>query len=174
MEITPEILALFARPRKPVPLIYVDGAPAPMADIDMVIRRLLNDRERDALERIVAGARKEVMSAKPQPTKPRKGPDDLMTFREAAAQARCSIKTLKGHVASGVLKYVIIGHGAKRPHKRIKPAHLNAFVEAQIRKDVACPFTEPRARLTGSSTFKSEVIAFSVQRSARPGAKRKR
>jgi excisionase family DNA binding protein len=101
-------------------------------------------------------------------------PDDPMTMREAAARLGCSIKTLDGHIASGALRYVNIGHGSKRERKRITPADLNAFIEAQTRKDVACPFTEPRAHLTGSSTFKSEVIAFSVQRSARPGAKRKR
>jgi hypothetical protein len=147
-------------------------------DIEMVIRRL-DDPERDALERIVAGARKEGMSAKPQPTKPQptkphKTPDDLMTMREAAARARCSVKTFKGHVASGAIRYVIIGHGTKRPRKMIAPADLAAFIEAQTRKDVSCPSTEPRARLTGNTISGGEVIAFTAQPRPRPGAKPKR
>ena len=73
-------------------------------------------------------------------------PDGLMTMREAAAKLGCSVKTLKGHIACGALRYVIIGHGTKRPHKRITPADLNAFIEAQTRKDVACPSTaSPRS-----------------------------
>ena len=147
-------------------------------DIEMVIRRL-DDPERDALERIVAGAHKEGMSAKPQPTKPqpikpRKTPDDPMTMREAAAKLGCSVKTLNGHIESGALRYVNIGHGSKRQRKRITPADLNAFIEAQTRKDVSCPSTRTRAHLTGSSTFSGEVIAFTALPRPAPGVKPKR
>jgi hypothetical protein len=142
-------------------------------DIDMVMRRL-DDPERDALERIIAAAHKEGMSAKPQPTKPRKTPDDLMTMSEAAAQARIGVKTFKGHVARGAVRYVILGLGTKRPRKRIAPADLTAFIEAQTRKDVACPSTEPRARRTGNFISGGEVIAFTAQPRPRPGAKPKK
>jgi hypothetical protein len=142
-------------------------------DICMVIRKL-DDPERDALERIIAAARKEGMSAKPQPTKPRKNPDGLMTVGEAAAQARIGVKTFKGHIDSGAIRYVIIGHGTKRPRKRITPADLNAFIEAQTRKDVAYPSTEPRVRHTGNFISGGEVIAFTAQPRPRPGAKPKK
>jgi excisionase family DNA binding protein len=101
-------------------------------------------------------------------------PDDPMTMREAAARLGCSIKTLDGHIASGALRYVNIGHGSKRERKRITPADLNAFIEAQTRKDVACPSTEPRARRTGSSTFSGEVIAFTALPRPAPGVKPKK
>jgi hypothetical protein len=44
-------------------------------------------------------------------------PDGLRSPQEAAAKLRCSIKTLNGHIASGALAYVIIGHGTKRPRR---------------------------------------------------------
>jgi excisionase family DNA binding protein len=140
----------------------------------LILMQELDDPGRDALERVIHGAVEEArMPAKPQPAKPRKNPDDPMTMGEAAARIGCSVKTLRGHIASGALRYVVIGHGRKRPHKRIAPADLNAFIEAQTRKDVACLSIETRARPTGNSTSKSEVIAFSARRSARLGAKRK-
>src|SRR5262249_54975239 len=44
--------------------------------------------------------------------KPRQSPPDaLKTAAQAAAKLGCSIKTLNGHIASGALRYVIIGHG---------------------------------------------------------------
>src|SRR5262245_66412289 len=43
--------------------------------------------------------------------KPRQPPaDGLKTAAQAAARLGCSIKTLNGHVASGALKYVALGH----------------------------------------------------------------
>jgi hypothetical protein len=139
-------------------------------DIKMVIRKL-DDPERDALERIVADARKEGMSAKPQPTKPRKTPDDLMTMRDAAARVGCGVKTFKGHVARGAVRYVIIGHGTKRPRCMFTAADLNAFIEAQTRKDVPCPSSARSARRTGTMTSSGEVVAFTARQNARRGAK---
>src|SRR6516164_3532619 len=68
-------------------------------------------------------------------------PDGLRTPAEAARKLRCSVKTLFGHVASGALRYVAIGHGTKRPRKRFADADLDAFIESQTRKDVPCPST---------------------------------
>src|SRR5215510_4634421 len=48
---------------------------------------------------------------------PPRPPDGLRTSAEAAAKLGCSIKTLNGHIANGDLKYVIIGHGIKRPRR---------------------------------------------------------
>jgi hypothetical protein len=105
---------------------------------------------------------------KPRPS------DGLWTAAEAAARLRCSIKTLKGHVAAGRLKYVLVGHGTKRQRRMFSDADLNEFIANQTRKDVACPSIEPRARLTGTSIFNGEVIGFTARRSARLAAKRKR
>src|SRR5262245_9067841 len=58
--------------------------------------------------------------------KPRQSPPDaLKTAAQAAAKLGCSIKTLNGHIASGALRYVIIGHGTKRPRKMLHDADLD-------------------------------------------------
>ena len=81
-------------------------------------------------------------------------PDGHMTMAEAAAKLGCSIKTLNGHIESGVVRYVIIGHGSKRPRKMFTDSDLNAFIAAQTRKDAPCPSTASRARRTGTSISK--------------------
>src|SRR5262245_39717705 len=99
----------------------------------------------------------------PQPPRQRKPrqptPDGLRTPAEAAAKLGCSIKTLNGHIVSGALGYVIIGHGKKRPRKMFTDGDLNAFIINQTRKDVPCPSTASRARRSSTSSSGSEVIA---------------
>jgi hypothetical protein len=41
----------------------------------------------------------------------------LRTSTEAAEFLRCSRKTLSAHAGSGALRYVIVGHGTKRPRR---------------------------------------------------------
>src|SRR5262245_10076002 len=72
-------------------------------------------------------------------------PDGLKTAAQAAAKLGCSVKTLGGHIASGALKYVAIGHGTKRPRKMFADPDLNEFIANQTRKDsLACPSTRTR------------------------------
>src|SRR5262249_8628399 len=101
-------------------------------------------------------------------------PDGLRTRAEAARKLRCSIKTLNGHVASGALRYVVIGHGTKRPRRMFTDADLDDFIANQTRKDSPCPSARTRVHRFGDTTSRSEVIAFTARRSARPSAKRKR
>jgi hypothetical protein len=101
-------------------------------------------------------------------------PDGLLTAAQAAAKLGCSIKTLKGHVAAGAVKYVIIGHGAKRPRRMFTDVDLDEFIANQTRKDVSCPSTRTRARHTGNSTFSGEVIAFTALPRPAPGVKPKK
>jgi hypothetical protein len=99
----------------------------------------------------------------------------LRTPREAAARLRCSPKTLNAHVASGVLRYVLVGHGTRRQHKMFTVVDLDAFVASQTRKAATpCPSAKTRARRTTSSTSNIVAIAFSAQPKPRPGAKPKR
>src|SRR6516225_6321817 len=56
-------------------------------------------------------------------------PDGLLTAAEAARRLRCSEKTLNGHVASGALRYVDVGHGRKRRRIRFTDADLDDFIE---------------------------------------------
>jgi hypothetical protein len=101
-------------------------------------------------------------------------PDGLKPPAQAAARLGCSIKTLNGHIATGALGYVIIGHGRKRPRKMFTDADLDAFIANQTRKDVPCPSIATRAPRSGNTTSRGEVIAFSAQPKPRPGAKPKR
>jgi len=119
----------------------------------------------------------DLLAPPPVARKPRQSsPDGLKTVAQAAAKLGCSIKTLNGHVASGALKYVAIGHGTKRPRRRFTDADLNEFIANQTRKDVPCPSTrtETAARRISTSTSKCEVIGFTARRNARRGAKPKK
>jgi hypothetical protein len=93
-------------------------------------------------------------------------PDGLLLSAEAARKLRCSVKTLNGYVTAGALGYVIIGHGRKRPRRMFTQADLDAFIQAQTRKDVPCPSTRTAtvARRTSTSTSKCEVIDFTGPR----------
>src|SRR5262249_26104195 len=120
-----------------------------------------------------------IVPASPPPRRQRKPrhlpPDRLKTAAQAAAKLGCSVKTLGGHIASGALKYVAIGHGTKRPRKMFADPDLNEFIANQTRKDsLACPSTRTRARRTGNLTSSGEVIAFTAQPRPRPGGKRRR
>jgi len=103
-------------------------------------------------------------------------PDGLKTAAQAAAKLGCSIKTLNGHIASGALRYVIIGHGKKHPRRMFTDADLDGFIANQTRKDVACPPTSPKtvARRISTTTSKCEVIGFTARRNARRAAKPKK
>ena len=98
-------------------------------------------------------------------------PDGLLTRAQAATKLNCSLRTFDGHVASGALRYVAIGHGLKRPRKMFTDVDLNEFIANQTRKDVPCPSTASRARRSGTSTSGGEVIAFTGLRRPRRGAK---
>ena len=49
----------------------------------------------------------------------------LYTMAEAAKRLGCSKKTLKGHIESGALRYVSLGHGPKRKRRMFTDADLN-------------------------------------------------
>jgi Helix-turn-helix domain len=102
-------------------------------------------------------------------------PGGLLTAAQAAARLGCSIKTLKGHVATNGLKYVIVGHGKKRPRMMFAPSDLDVFIEAQTQqKDSPCPSSAPRARVTGTSISGTKVIAFTHQPRPQSGVKPKK
>jgi hypothetical protein len=101
-------------------------------------------------------------------------PDGLRTQTEAAERLGCSIKTLSRHVASGALRYVALGHGMKRPRKMFADVDLDEFVNNQTRKDVPCPPTASRARRSGTSISRCEVIGFTAQPRPQASAKPKK
>jgi hypothetical protein len=101
-------------------------------------------------------------------------PDGLRTPTEAARKLRCSIKTLNAYVTAGDLRYVSIGKGTKRPRRMFTDPDLNEFIANRTRKDSPCLSSRTHARRSGASTSRSEVIAFTGRRNARPSGKRKR
>ena len=101
-------------------------------------------------------------------------PDGLKTAAEAAAKLGCSVKTLNAHVDAGELHYVSIGKGKKRQRKMFTDADLDEFVLAQTRKATPCPSAATRARRSGSTDSKSEIVSFSEVQRRRRSAKPKR
>jgi hypothetical protein len=101
-------------------------------------------------------------------------PDGLRMPTEAARKLGCSIKTLNGYVKAGVLKYVALGHGKRRQRRRFTDADLNEFITNQTRKDSPCPSDATRARRSGNTDSKSEVVSFSALQRRRTGAKPKK
>lgn len=73
----------------------------------------------------------------------------LPTPAEVAARLRCSRKTLDAHVRAGDIRYIIIGHGKKRPRRMFTDADVNEFLDRQARRDVP---VEPARRVTRHST----------------------
>jgi hypothetical protein len=128
---------------------------------------LPHDRARDVLE-LPSPSKQHRRQRKLRP------PNGLLTRAQAAAKLNCSLRTLDGHVASGTLRYVVIGHGKKRPRRMFTDADLNEFIANQTRKDVPCPSTASRARRSGTTISGGEVIAFTGLRNARPGGKQRR
>jgi hypothetical protein len=98
----------------------------------------------------------------------------LRTLAEAARKLRCSIKTLREHVALGALKYVALGHGKKRQHRMFTDADLDEFIANQTRKDSPCPSDATRGRRSGNTASKSEIVSFSEVQRRRRSAKPKR
>src|SRR5262249_17096233 len=95
-------------------------------DIDVQVMRPL---DLDALE---SWAQRAGLGPINPTRKPRvRPPDCLRTKAEAAARLCCSKKTLNGHVASGALRYVSMGHGRKRRRMMFTDADLDEFIANQ-------------------------------------------
>ena len=122
-------------------------------------------------EYIMGGRIREQRARRPMLAPP--PPDGLRTPTEAARKLRCSVKTLDGHVASGAIGYVIVGHGKKRQRKMFTDDDINAFIQAQTRKESPCPSDATRGRRSGSTISKSNVTAFSEAQRRRRAAKPK-
>jgi hypothetical protein len=120
---------------------------------------------------------KDEKPAKSRRTRPRL-PDGLRTLREGAERLGCSVKTLQGHIASGALKYVVTGHGNKRPRKMLTDADLDDFIANQTRKDVPCPsyfhfdFQIRGHRFHGSTKCTTRREAEKIEAGERERAKR--
>ena len=109
----------------------------------------------------------------------------LRTPREAAIRLRCSLKTLRGHMASGALRYIVIGHGTKRPRKLLtdfRPSRLYHQPDPQgfamsVYRDPRSPYWQfdfqiGGRRFHGSTKATSKRQAEQIERGERERAKR--
>jgi hypothetical protein len=55
-------------------------------------------------------------------------PTKLRTSREASELLRCSLKTLKGYVETGAVRF--IGHGARRPRRMFTADDLDTLINS--------------------------------------------
>ena len=95
---------------------------------------------------------------------------DLLTPVEAAASLRISRRTLDGHVASGAIRYVSVGLGAKRRRIRFDPADLESFRDRQKRAE--CPSTSDPVRRRTPMTSGSGAVDFLALLAQRRAEKR--
>src|SRR5262245_34228984 len=99
----------------------------------------------------------------------------LKTPEQAAEFLQCSPKQVHAHAKSGELRYVDIGRGSKRPHRRFTEADLIDFAERRSRRETSpCQSTSTKARRITTSTSKCEVYDFAALQALATGAKRKR
>jgi excisionase family DNA binding protein len=89
---------------------------------------------------------------------------DLMTPREAAAQLRVSIKTLRLLVADGDLAYVNVGRGRIKGRMMFTAAALAEFVARRTQRSPPVFVTPPRSKHPDISP---EVSDFLRRREAR-------
>jgi excisionase family DNA binding protein len=111
----------------------------------------------------------------PQPVAVPAPPDGLKTPAQAARRLNISVRTLRGLIKSGELRYVNLGHGKQREKIMFTDSYLDDLIASRTRQKVQeCPSTSPKARRTTTSTSSGEVLAFTARRNGRTGAKRKR
>lgn len=101
--------------------------------------------------------------------------DGLKTSAQAARRLGISIRTLRGLVSSGELRYVNVGRGKQREKTMFTDNDLGDLIAKRTRQKAQelCPSTSQRARPSITSTSSGEIIAFTALRSERIAAKRK-
>jgi excisionase family DNA binding protein len=105
----------------------------------------------------------------------KRGSDFLLKPKEAAERLGCSIKTLLRHAKDGSIRYINVGKGLQKLHRRFDPTDIEDFKDKRRRQEVSlCQSTSARTRRTTTSTSKCEVIGFTALRDARAAAKLKR
>ena len=101
-------------------------------------------------------------------------PDAPFTFQQAAEHLGMSLRTLRGHVKDGSIRYLDVGRKAStRPCYRFTHADLDDFKTKHSKQETApCP-SSAKARRSITTTSKSGVLDFAALRAARASAKRK-
>jgi excisionase family DNA binding protein len=101
--------------------------------------------------------------------------DGLKTPSQAARRLGVSIRTLRGLVSAGDLRYVNVGRGKQREKIMFTDNDLDDLIASRTRqKAQQCQSTSPRARRTPNTISSGEVVAFTARRNGQTGGKRKR
>jgi len=109
------------------------------------------------------------------PVPPPAPADSLKTPSQAARRLVISIRTLRGLVSAGDLRYVNVGRGKQREKMMFTDSDLDGFIAERTRqKAQQCQSTSPKARRSTTTTSSGEVLAFTARRNGQTGGKRKR
>ena len=95
----------------------------------------------------------------------------LLTIQQAAERIATSERQLREFVRDGLIPYVNMGRGGKRPAYRFRPDDLDAFIGERLawqeRKKQACSSErEPRSINTISGYAVTDFTALRAQRNA--------
>ena len=103
-------------------------------------------------------------------------PGGLHDIPAAAARLGVTEEKLRAFVRDGELKYVNVGHGAKRPRYRFTDSDINELIEKRRQQDVPqCQSTSPKSpRRIICSTSYSTVVGLTALRAAQLAGKLKR
>jgi excisionase family DNA binding protein len=101
--------------------------------------------------------------------------DGLKTPEQAARRLGVSVRTLRGLVDSGELRYVNVGHGKQREKMMFTDHDLDDCIAKRTRqKAQQCQSIGPKPRRSTTMTSGGEVLAFTARRSGRTDVKPKR
>jgi excisionase family DNA binding protein len=100
----------------------------------------------------------------------------LLTVKEAADRLGISVKTLRGHVRNGRLRYINVGLGERRHSYRIDEIAIDEFKQANGHRNgqASCRFIGRKSRGSINTISNCEVIAFSEVQRQQAGAKPRR
>jgi Helix-turn-helix domain len=101
--------------------------------------------------------------------------DGLKTPAKAAQRLGVSIRTLRGLVSAGDLRYVNVGRGKQREKMMFTDSDLDDLIASRTRMKAqeSCLSTSRRVRPSTNTISDTKVLDFTARRNGQIGAKRK-
>jgi excisionase family DNA binding protein len=102
--------------------------------------------------------------------------DALKTQAQAARRLGVSIRTLRGLIDSGEVRYVNLGRGKQRQKIMFTDSDLDDLIASRTRQKApqSCPSISPKARRSTTTTSGGEILAFTARQNGQISGKRKR
>src|SRR5438105_1152321 len=85
-------------------------------------------------------------------------------WSEASAILDVSIKTLKGFVSRGEIRYIDVGNGLKKKRRMFTESDLLEFIERRGQRDIPCRCISANTARSITSISYSRVIGFTALR----------